>query len=136
MTVLFVCVHNAGRSQMAEAYFNYFAAERGLDARAESAGTRVGAQINAEAMQAMEEDGISLKGQQPKLLTQPMVRQADKVITMGCGVDAEACPARYLPAEDWGLDDPAEQPIERVREIRDVIKAKVIELLEGLPENR
>ncbi len=129
--VLYVCVHNAGRSQMAEAMTNHLAKEKGLPVVAESAGTVGGKQLNPMAVEAMREIGISMEGQTPKLMTQELVDGA-KVISMGCGVDAEACPARFILTEDWGLDDPAGLPIERVREIRDQIKVHVEELLSRL----
>lgn len=125
-TVLFVCVHNAGRSQMAEAFVNHLARERGLPVRGESAGTVAGEKINPVAEQVMLEIGIPMDGQCPKQLTAEQADAADRVITMGCGVDAEACPARVRPMlEDWGLDDPKGQPLEKVREIRDQIREKV-----------
>lgn len=117
---------------MAEAFLNRLADERGLPVRGASAGTMGGDRVNPVVAQAMEEAGISLEGHSPKALTQEMVDASDQVITMGCGVDAAACPARFLVAEDWGLDDPANQPIERVREIRDQVRGKVEALLEGL----
>ncbi len=128
-TVLFVCVHNSGRSQMAEAMTNAFARAQGVEVRAMSAGTVGGKELNAGAVEAMREIGISMAGQTPKLMTQEMVDGADKIISMGCGVDAEACPARFVLTEDWGLDDPAGQPIEKVREIRDQIELRVQALL-------
>lgn len=130
--VLFVCVHNAGRSQMAEAMLNRMASERGLSVRAESAGTLGGKAIHSVAAQAMEEIGVSMEGQRPKPLTQAAVDSAERVVTMGCGVDAEACPAKFLVSDDWGLDDPAGQPIEKVREIRDAIRLRVEALLEEM----
>ena len=134
-TVLFVCVHNAGRSQMAEAFTNRLAQERGLPIQAESAGTVVGSRINPIAEQVMEEIGFSMEGQSPKQLTQAMADRADRILTMGCGVDAAACPARILISEDWGLDDPAGQPLEIVRRIRDEIRERVEALLaEGVDE--
>ncbi|HSV74224.1 MAG TPA: hypothetical protein VLH79_10735 [Chthonomonadales bacterium] len=133
-SVLFVCVHNAGRSQMAEATLNRRAAERGIAVRAESAGTEAGQGLNAAAAAAMAEAGIPLDGHRPKQLTQEMVDRASRVITMGCGVDAAACPARFLVTEDWGIDDPAGQPIETVRRIRDEIAARVDALLNELQE--
>lgn len=114
---------------MAEAFVNHLARERGLDVTAESAGTVGGKELNAAAVQAMEEAGISMKDHRPKLLTHEMVSRADKIISMGCGVDAEACPAKFILTEDWGLDDPAGQTVERVREIRDQIREKVEALL-------
>ena len=131
-TVLFVCVHNAGRSQMAEAFTNALAAERGLSVRALSAGTVAGAEINPQALAVMQELDVSMAGQSPKQLTQALADSADRIITMGCGVDAAACPARIHLSEDWGLDDPKGQPAENVRAIRDEIKARVERLLAEL----
>jgi arsenate reductase len=129
-TILFVCVHNAGRSQMAEALLNHLAAERGLLVIAESAGTDAGNAINPTAVEVMREIGVSMDGLRPKQLTPAMADAADRIITMGCGVDAETCPARLRPMmEDWGLDDPKGQPIEAVRAIRDQIVQKVEALL-------
>jgi arsenate reductase (thioredoxin) len=135
-TVLFVCVHNAGRSQMAEAFVNTLAAERNLPIRGQSAGTEAGERINPQAEQAMAELGISLAGQRPKQLTQAMADAADRIITMGCGVDATSCPARIHLTEDWGLDDPAGQPLEKVREVRDQIKERVEAMLSEMGERR
>jgi len=117
---------------MAEAMVNYLAAERGLDVRAESAGTMGGKTLNPVAVEVMSEIGISMEGQTPKLLTQEMADQADAIISMGCGVDAAACPAKFLLTEDWGLDDPAGQPVEKVREIRDQIKDFVAKKLDEM----
>jgi arsenate reductase len=86
---LFVCVHNACRSQMAAAFFNRLAQERGLDARAESAGAMPGEQVNPAAVQVMAEAGVSLDGRRPQPLTPGMIAAADRIITMGCGVEAE-----------------------------------------------
>jgi len=124
--VLFVCVHNSGRSQMAEAFFNSMAEGTAI---AGSAGTEPGEGLNPVAMEAMAEVGIDLMGAMPKLLTQQMVDRADRVITMGCSVE-QSCPALFIPnVEDWGLEDPAGQPLEKVREIRDEIAARVRLLL-------
>lgn len=128
-TILYVCVHNAGRSQMAEAFTNHLARERGLPVQALSAGTVGGKDLNPLAVAAMEEIGVPMTGQTPKLLSQEMVSRSDRVISMGCGVDAEACPANFILTENWALEDPAGQPIERVRLIRDAIKAKVETLI-------
>lgn len=127
--ILYVCVHNAGRSQMAEAFTNSLAARRGLAVRGLSAGTEAGERVNPLAVQVMEEIGISLEGQTPKQLTQELADSARCIITMGCGVDATSCPARIHLSEDWGLDDPAGKPIEKVREIRDQIQRRVEGLL-------
>lgn len=126
---LFVCVHNAGRSQMAEAFVNRLAKEHNLDVRGVSAGTVAGTDINPTAREVMAELGISMDGQTPKQLTPDLIAEADEILTMGCGVDAEACPARFYVTDDWGLDDPKGRPIEDVRRIRDEIQARVERLL-------
>lgn len=114
---------------MAEAFTNHLARERGVDVSAASAGTVGGKQLNPMAVAAMAELGISMEGHEPKLLTQEMADGADKIISMGCGVDAEACPAKFLLTEDWELDDPAGQGIEAVRVIRDQIRDRVVKML-------
>ena len=124
--VLFVCVHNAGRSQMAEAFLNTTGDDSLL---ATSAGTIPTEHANPVVAEAMQEVGINISANSLKVITQDMSNEADLIITMGCAID-EACPATFLPAEDWGLDDPAGQPIETVRRIRDQIRMKVAELLE------
>jgi protein-tyrosine-phosphatase len=131
-TVLFVCVHNAGRSQMAAGYLQALAGDR---IQVLSAGSAPKDQINPVAVAAMAEEGIDIAGNTPKLLTVEAVRESDAVITMGCG---DACPVfpgkRY---EDWELDDPAGQGIDAVRLIRDEIRARVEALLsELLPAGR
>lgn len=135
-TVLYVCVHNAGRSQMAEAFTNYLASQQGLQVQALSAGTEAGTDINPVAREVMEELGISMAGHQPKQITIEMVQNSDRVITMGCGVDADTCPALLYRGvkniDDWGLDDPKGQPIETVRIIRDQVKTRVEQLLAEL----
>jgi len=130
--VLFVCVHNAGRSQMAEAFFNQLAKERGLDVRALSAGTAPGGRINPIAIEAMEELGIRMEGHHPKQLTPEMAGSAERVITMGCGVEADMCPAGTYISEDWGLPDPHGQDIAAVRPVRDAIRTRVEALLRDL----
>jgi protein-tyrosine-phosphatase len=131
-TVLFVCGHNAGRSQMAEAYLNHVARQGHLPGLATSAGTGPAERINPAAVQAMAEIGIPMEGQYPKVMTQEMVDAAAKAITMGCGVDVAACPARFLVTEDWDLDDPAGQPIDAVRTVRDEIRRRVDALLKEM----
>ena len=128
MKILFVCVHNSGRSQMAEAFTRALSCET-VEAR--SAGTLPGDTLNPVVAQAMEERGIPLAGQYPKVIDQQMVDEADFAYTMGCAID-EACPAVFVPSEDWGLDDPAGQPIETVRRIRDEVEAKVRAMLAGM----
>jgi len=126
-TVLFVCVHNAGRSQMALGWFNHLA---GLRAIAWSGGSEPGEQVNPAAVDAMAEVGIDISQEFPKPWTDEVVRAADVVITMGCG---DACPLfpgkRY---EDWVLEDPAGQDVDAVRPIRDEIGRRVRELLDSL----
>ena len=129
-TILFVCIHNSGRSQMAEAFFNQLAKGK---AKAVSAGTNPGIGVNPVVIEAMKEVGIDISGNKPKLLTLDMAENADRMITMGCGADAEGiCPASIIETEDWKLDDPHDQPIEKVREIRDEVKSRVIKLIEEL----
>jgi len=132
-TVLFVCIHNAGRSQMAEAFFNRMAKRK---ARALSAGTRPGSSVHPEVVEVMKEVGIDLSGNRPKVLTMELVNEADRMITMGCGEDTEGvCPAGFIETEDWQLDDPAGQPLPVVRRIRDEIEKRVGKLIEELDIN-
>ena len=123
--VLFVCVHNSGRSQMAEAFFNQLAAGK---AAAESAGTQPSENVNPSVVQVMKEAGLDISGNKPKLLTLDSFNSADRAITMGCGVE-ESCPAAIVPTEDWQLEDPEGKPLEQIREIRDEIKSRVEALL-------
>jgi arsenate reductase len=127
-TVLFVCVHNAGRSQMAAGFLQHLAGDR-IDVL--SAGSEPADRINPTAVEAMAEVGIDIAGEQPKVLTTESVQHSDVVITMGCG---DACP--FFPGkryEDWKLDDPAGQGIEAVRVIRDDIRARIESLIASLP---
>jgi protein-tyrosine-phosphatase len=126
--VLFVCVGNSGRSQMAEAFFNNFC---GGGCLAMSAGTRPAPSVSRTAIAAMAELGIDISSQRPKPLTEQMIQQADRIITMGCDV-AESCPAGFHPSEDWGLADTQGQPLEKVRLIRDQIRERVLALLTEL----
>ena len=129
--ILFVCVHNAGRSQMAEAFLRRLAGGR---AEAQSAGTEPGERVNPIAVEVMAERGISLAAHEPKLLTQERADWADRVVTMGCGID-EPCPSVQAEIEDWGLPDPSGQPIAVVREIRDQIEERVSLLLRELGDS-
>jgi arsenate reductase (thioredoxin) len=126
-TVLFVCVHNAGRSQMAAGYLNHLAGER---VRVLSAGSLPAAEVNPVATAAMAEEGIDIAREVPSLLSDGDVRESDVVITMGCG---DVCPIypgkRY---DDWDLDDPAGQDLDAVRRIRDEIRTRVEELITTL----
>ena len=126
-SVLFVCIHNAGRSQMAAGYLRHLAGDR-IEVR--SAGSMPADQINPIAVEAMREEGIDITTEQPKVLTPEAVQASDVVITMGCG---DACP--YYPGkryEDWKLDDPAGQGIDAVRPIRDDIRARIEGLIASL----
>jgi len=126
-TVLFACIHNAGRSQMAAAWFNALADKS--KARAISAGTEPGTRVHPEVLTAMREVSIDLEGIAPTKLTDELAATATILITMGCG---EACPVvPGLRRMDWPLEDPKGKPVERVREIRDDVKARVSALLEA-----
>jgi protein-tyrosine-phosphatase len=123
-SVLFVCVHNAGRSQMAAGYLRHLAGDR-VEVR--SAGTEPGEQVNPSAVAAMAEEGIDISANFPKKLTDEAVKDSDYVITMGCG---DTCP--FFPGKtylDWPLDDPAGQGVDAVRPIRDAVRAKVEALI-------
>jgi arsenate reductase len=129
--VLFVCVHNAGRSVMAEAFFNRLAGGRAV---AVSAGTEPREAPHPEVVEAMREVGVDVSGHRGRLLTDEMVGSADRVITMGCAVDREACPAvLHANVEDWALPDPTGRPLEEVRRIRDEVRRRVERLLESGP---
>ncbi|MFC1988619.1 low molecular weight phosphatase family protein [Chloroflexota bacterium] len=133
MTILFVCVHNSGRSQMAEAFFNSLA---GGKAEAVSAGTDPADELNPVVVEAMREAGIDISNRRPKLLTLEMAEKADRMITMGCGAEAgDIYPASFVETEDWQLDDPKGQSIEKVRQIKDWIRGKVLELLKEIDKN-
>lgn len=123
-TALFVCIHNAGRSQIAEALFNAYA---GGKAVATSAGVEPVAALNLNVIAAMREAGYDISAQRPKLLNDEMIESADHVITMGC-LEDESCPA-ILAEEDWGIDDPAGAPLPKVIQIRDEIARKVRKML-------
>src|SRR5215471_12784107 len=124
-TILFACIHNAGRSQMAAAWFNALADE--TKARAISAGTEPGTRVHPEVLTAMREVGIDLEGVTPQKLTDDLAATASILVTMGCG---ETCPAvPGLRRMDWPLEDPKGKPVERVREIRDDIRTRVADLL-------
>lgn len=124
-TVLFVCVHNAGRSRMAEAFFNQMAGGR---FRGVSAGTQPAERPHPEVVQAMKEVGIEIPSTPGVMLTQEMTDEAIKVVGMGCAVE-EACPALRVPLEDWALDDPKGKSPEEVAAIRDSIELRVRNLL-------
>jgi arsenate reductase (thioredoxin) len=122
-TILFICVHNSGRSQMAEAFFNQMAKGK---ARAISAGSQPANEVNPAVAEAMLEEGIDISRNKPKLLTPKMMDGVDMAITMGC---QDACPYTTVKTEDWGLEDPKGKSLEQVKKIRDEIKERVKKLL-------
>jgi protein-tyrosine-phosphatase len=121
-TVLFVCVENAGRSQIAEGFFNKYAPD---GYRAMSAGTRPTSEINPLAVQAMKEVGVDISHQKSKIITEDMIRSSARTVNMGC-IDQSECPMLFINnVIDWGIEDPKGKPIEKVREIRDEIERRV-----------
>ena len=132
-TVLFVCVQNAGRSQMAEGFFRKYARK---DCSPVSAGTVPTSRINPIAVEVMNEVGIDISSQKPKDLTEDMMRNSTIIVSMGC-MDDKYCPALFLPKViDWGIEDPKDKPIEKVREIRDEIEKRVLEIVESIKDNK
>jgi protein-tyrosine-phosphatase len=132
-TILFVCVENAARSQMAEGFFNTYAPDRYIGI---SAGTKPVPQINPLAVEVMKEIGIDISTQRSKEITEDMMRDSFKIINMGC-MDREFCPTLFLPKVlDWNLEDPKNKPIERVKEIRDEIGVRVKELVTSLKSSQ
>lgn len=131
--VLFVCVENAGRSQIAEGFFNGKYAPKGY--RAVSAGTRPAGQINPLAVQAMQEVGIDISAQKAKIITEDMIKASAKAVNMGC-MDQSECPMLFINnVIDWGIEDPKGKPIEKVRQIRDDIEQRVKEIAESLEKS-
>ena len=125
--VLFVCVENAGRSQMAEAFAKKYGADHFT---ASSAGNKPAEKINPAVVEAMKEKGIDISSNKPKLITFQMANDADLIVTMGCN-DQGICPGPFFkPTIDWKLEDPKGKPIEKVREIRDQIERQLQELIE------
>jgi len=127
--ILFVCVENAGRSQMAEGFFRKFAPPEFLP---QSAGTKPTSEINPLAVQVMNEVGIDITGQKPKVLSDEMIKKSAKVVNMGC-MDKESCPTLFVNSViDWNIPDPKGKSIEQIRKIRDEIETKVRELVTSL----
>lgn len=125
--LLFVCVENAGRSQMAEAFANHYGKGKLV---ASSAGVKLSDRVNPLVIEVMKEKGIDISANKPKLLTPAMVAEADQTITMGCSVE-KFCPAPLARnVIDWNLEDPKGKPIQKVREIRDEIERKILTLLD------
>ena len=130
--IIFVCVHNAGRSQMAKAFFNNLVSINS-NWYAESAGTEPSDNINSIVVQAIDELSIDISTEKPRELDFNTLNDTDRLISMGCNIH-ESCPINFRDAiEDWELEDPHEQNIEKVREIRDIIKIKVKNLIQELP---
>jgi len=123
--VLFVCVHNSGRSQMAEAFYNKLAMGYG---KAISAGTNPASSVGPTVVKVMKEVDIDISSNKPRLLTPDLINQVSMVVTMGCGAEG-VCPASWIDTQDWQLEDPKDKSIETVREVRDEIRARVIGLL-------
>jgi arsenate reductase (thioredoxin) len=122
-TVLFICVHNSGRSQMAEAFFNQMAQGK---AKAISAGSQPADRVNPIVVEVMREAGIDINHNKPKLLTLEIMEGINLAVTMGC---ENACPYTAVETRDWDLEDPKDKPIEQVRKIRDEIKSRVSDLV-------
>jgi len=128
--VLFVCVENAGRSQMAEAFFRKYAPSDSFEVV--SAGTKLASEINPIVIKAMRQIGIDISKQKPKETTEEMTRNATKIINMGC-IDKNFCPTLFInKVIDWGIADPKGKPLQKVEEIRDEIENRVLELIDGL----
>ena len=128
-TILFVCVENAGRSQMAEAFFKKYAPS---EYEATSAGTHHTSQINPLSVQVMKDVGIDISNQKPKEMTEDMIRNATKIVNMGC-MDKDFCPTLFIHnVIDWGIEDPKGKPIEKVKEIRDEIERRVKEIVQEI----
>jgi len=131
--ILFVCVENAGRSQMAEAFFKKFAKNK---FNVLSAGTSPSSNLNPIVVSVMEEIGIDLKNQNPQLLSSSMIENSNKTVNMGC-MDKESCPSLFVKdIENWNIDDPKGKSIEDVRKIRDQIKNDVLNLINSLESDR
>lgn len=129
-TVLFVCVRNSGRSQMAEAFFNRLASGKTL---AVSAGTQPADAVDPAVVTVMREVGIDISRRRPRALSPELADHAERVISMGCGVE-ESCPATLTIVEDWGLDDPKGESLDRVRQIRDEVRERVSRLVATMTE--
>ena len=131
--ILFVCVENAGRSQMAEAFFRKFTENR---FNVISAGTTPSKELNPIVVQVMKEIGIDMNNQNPKMLSESMISNSFKTVNMGC-MDKESCPALFVKdVIDWNIPDPKEKTIEQIREIRDQIKTEVLNLIAAMNDDK
>jgi len=126
--ILFVSIYNSGRSQMAEAFFNRLAKGRG---KAKSAGTRPARRLDDNVIEIMWEAGIEISRQQPKVLTLKLLGWADRVITIGCRVKGVG-PTTFVETEEWAIEDPKDKPVEKLREIREEIRTRIIRRLEEM----
>lgn len=127
--VLFVCIENAGRSQMAEAFANHYGKGK---VSASSAGIKLAEKVNPIVVEVMKEKGIDISANKPKILTAQMSKEADLIVTMGCGA-SDICPGPFFkPSVDWGLEDPKDKPMEKVRIIRDEIERRVRSFIDEL----
>ena len=134
INVLFVCIANSCRSQIAEALFNELVSDYNVDATASSAGTIPAEEVNPLALEVLKELNINHHSN-PKILSNEMMLEADAIISMGC-MASDFCPATFIPkTQDWNIDDPVSHPIEKFREVRDVIKEKVDILLQELSKS-
>ncbi|MEM2889579.1 MAG: arsenate reductase ArsC [Candidatus Bathyarchaeia archaeon] len=129
--VLFVCVENACRSQMAEGFLKAMAGDK---ISAKSAGNMPSERVNSLAVQVMKEVGIDISGHKPKMITAEMIQEADRIILMGCG--GNACPIVPKQVEDWQIEDPAGKGIEKFREVRDIIREKVRKLIDEMEKSK
>ncbi len=130
--IIFVCVGNSCRSQMAEGFAKYYAQQMGLDVEIHSAGTHPAGYVHSDAIEVMREKGIDISGQSSKSVAAFDLREFDYVIAMGC-LEYDICPANFQGvSEDWGIPDPIGRGLEFYREVRDMIEAKVLRLLDGL----
>ena len=136
MRVLFCCEHNTGRSQMAEAFFNRGARERGIDASAESAGCHAAGIMNPFVVVAMEEVGICMDEHRPKSLTLEMAERAEWIVAMGEDVQFETCPIEVTVNERWDLADPAGKPVDVIRKIAAECRSRVEAMLLTLPSKK
>jgi len=125
--ILFICVENSARSQMAEAFFNQISKK----ARAQSAGAKPAQAVNPLAVQVMKEIGVDISKGKPKMLKSEAISSAKRIITMGC-MDNTFCPNTSIPTEDWGIENPAGKSIKKFREVRDLLKEKVVKLANEL----
>ena len=131
--ILFVCVENAGRSQMAEAFFRKFTENR---FNVISAGTSPSKELNPIVVQVMKEIGIDMNSQNPKMLSESMISNSFKTVNMGC-IDKESCPGLFVKdVIDWNIPDPKEKTIEQIREIRDQIKSEVLNLIATINDDK